>query len=68
MAEEIIKDGEIITDKDGKKWLPVLITNKALSQINKIILGDQIDEDDKRQKELRKQVHEDCLRLFKEFN
>jgi hypothetical protein len=68
MAEEIIKDGEIIIDTDGKKWLPVLITNKALSQINKIILGDQIDEDDKRQKELRKQVHEDCLRLFKEFN
>jgi hypothetical protein len=68
MTEEIIKDGEIIIDTDGKKWLPVLITNKALSQINKIILGDQIDEDDKRQKELRKQVHEDCLRLFKEFN
>ena len=67
MTKEINIDGSIIIDSDGKKWLPVVISNKALSQINKIILGDKVDEDDKDAVELRKQVHEDCLELFKEF-
>ena len=70
MAKEIIKipTEPLVIDKDKKKWLPVLISNEALSQINKITLGDIVDEDDRKAKALRKQVHEDCLELFKEFN
>lgn len=69
MAKEIITipTEPLVIDKDGKKWLPVLISNEALSQLNKIVLGDEVDPDDKKALELRKQVHEDCLELFKEF-
>ena len=68
MEEEIISKNEPLVKIDGKEYLSVLISNQALSQINKIILGDKVDEDNKNQVKLRKQVHEDCLRLFKEFN
>ena len=68
MVEEIIKAAEELVTKNNKKYLLVLISNEALSQINKIILGDKVDEDNKKQVDLRNQVHEDCLRLFKEFN
>ena len=68
MPEEIVKDGPIQTDRSGRKWLPVLISNEALSMINKTILGDQEDDDNTKRIELRNQVHNDCLRLFKEFN
>jgi hypothetical protein len=64
---EIIKDGEIQTIRK-KRYIPVLISNEALSQINKIVLGDKVDVDDTKQTALRNQIHEDCLRLFKEFN
>ena len=67
MTEEIILDGEIV-NRNGKKYIQVLISNQALSQINKIVLGDKVDPDDRKQTALRNQVHEDCLRLFKEFN
>lgn len=67
MAEEIVKNGEIEI-RYSKRYLPVLISNEALSQINKIILGDKVDADNTKQVALRTQVHEDCLRLFKEFN
>lgn len=67
MVEEILKNGEIQT-KFNKRYLPVLISNEALSQINKIVLGDKVDADNTKQVALRTQVHEDCLRLFKEFN
>lgn len=70
MTRRIHKNGSIIIDKKDKKkkWLPVLIDNEALSMINKIILHDTIDEDDFRKKAIEKDVHEDCLELFKEFN
>jgi len=70
MTKEIIKNGEIITDKKNKnkKWLPVLISNEALSQINKIVLGDKGDPDDFEKRALRMDIHDDCLELFKEFN
>jgi len=32
------------------------------------MLGDKVDVDDTKQTALRNQVHEDCLKLFKEFN
>ena len=67
MTEEIISRGEFV-NKGNKTYLVVEITNEALSQINKIILGDQIDEDDTGQLALREQVHQDCLKIFKEFN
>lgn len=67
MVEEIILDGGII-NRNGKKYIAVLISNEALSQINKIILGDKVDVDNTKQVALRNQVHEDCLRLFKAFN
>ena len=67
MTEEIIKNGEIKTI-GKRRYLPVLISNEALSQINKIVLGDKVDADNIKQVALRTQVHEDCLRLFKEFN
>ena len=68
MVEEIIKAAETLVEKNSKKYLLVLISNEALSHINKIILGDKVDADNIKEVELRKQVHEDCLRLFKEFN
>ena len=67
MAEEIILDG-VIVNRNGKKYIQALISNEALSQINKIVLGDKVDQDDQKQINLRNQVHEDCLRLFKAFN
>ena len=67
MVEEIVLDGGLI-NRNGKKYIRVLISNEALSQINKIVLGDKVDQDDEKQVNLRKQVHEDCLRLFKQFN
>ncbi len=68
MTEEIIDHGIPPYEKDGKIWIDVRITNAALSQINKIILGDKVDQDNTKQVALRNQVHEDCLRLFKRFN
>ena len=66
MVQEIIGLGEFET-REGKVYLRVLVSNEALSQINKIVLGDKPDPDDPKQVALRKQVHEDCLRLFDEF-
>ncbi len=68
MSKEIKRVGGIINDDDGKKWLPVLISNVALSQINKIILDDHVDSDDLKAKALRQTIHDDCLELFKAFN
>ena len=66
MEEEIISLDEPVYEHEGKTWLNVAITIQGLSQINKIILGDEPDEDS-RQEKIRKQMHKDCLRLFKEF-
>jgi len=70
MTKEIIKNGDIIIDKRNKKkkWLPVLISNEALSLINKKILGDKGDPDDFEQRAKIMDIHDDCLELFKEFN
>jgi hypothetical protein len=68
MTKEINKTGPVFTDEKGKKWLPVVISNEALSKINKTILGDQVDKDDFKAWAIVKDVHEDCLELFKEFN
>ncbi len=64
--EEIISLNEPTFDLNGKRWLKVAITLEGLSQINGIIIGDEPDERSDQEK-IRKQVHKDCLRLFKEF-
>ena len=66
VEEEIIGLDEPVYEHDGKIWLNVAITIEGLSQINKIILGDEPDENSNQEK-IRKQMHKDCLRLFKEF-
>ena len=66
VEEEIISLDEPVYEHEGKTWLNVAITIEGLSQINKIILGDEPDENSKQEK-IRKQMHKDCLRLFKEF-
>lgn len=68
MTEEIIDLEHPVVELNGKKFITVLITNDALSQINKIILEDNVDKDDPKAVALREQVHQDCLRLFKRFN
>lgn len=64
--EEIISLGKPVYEYEGKTWLDVAITLEGLSQLNGIIIGDEPDEDSE-QERIRKQVHKDCLRLFKEF-
>ena len=66
MEEEIISLNEPVFEKEGKTWCKVAITIEGLSQLNGIVLGDTPDENSQ-QERIRKQVHEDCLRLFKEF-
>ena len=66
MEEEIISLDEPVYEHEGKTWLNVAITIEGLSQINGIVLGDEPDENSK-QEDIRKQMHKDCLRLFKEF-
>ncbi|HTH20950.1 MAG TPA: hypothetical protein VL854_01920 [Nitrososphaeraceae archaeon] len=66
MEEEIVSLNEPVYEHEGKTWLNVAITIQGLSQINKIILGDEPDENSNQEK-IRKQMHKDCLRLFKEF-
>lgn len=68
MTEEIIDLDSVIVQQNGKEYIHVLISNDALSQINKIILEDNVDKDDPKAVALREQVHQDCLRLFKRFN
>lgn len=67
MVKEIISNGSVFTDKNNKKWIPVIISFSALGQINKIVLGDKLDEGDKDKVRLREQVHKDCLELMQEF-
>ena len=66
MQEEIISLNEPLFELEGKTFCKVAITIEGLSQLNGIILGDEPDKDSK-QETIRKQVHKDCLRLFKEF-
>ena len=66
MEEEIISLNEPVFEKEGKTWCKVAITIEGLSQINGIVIGDEPDENS-RQETIRKQMHKDCLRLFKEF-
>jgi len=66
MEEEIISLDEPVYEHEGKTWLNVAITIEGLSQINGIVIGDETDKDSKQEK-IRKQMHKDCLRLFKEF-
>ena len=66
MEEEIISLDEPVYEFEGKTWLNVAITIEGLSQINGIVIGDEPDENSK-QEDVRKQMHKDCLRLFKEF-
>jgi hypothetical protein len=66
MEEEIISLDEPVYEFEGKTWLNVAITIEGLSQINGIVIGDEPDENSK-QEDIRKQMHKDCLRLFKEF-
>ena len=65
MTVEINPTGEAFTDGDGKKWLPVLMSFDALSEINKIVLGDKVVKDDSKAIAKRKRVHEDALELMK---
>jgi len=66
MEEEIISLDEPVYEFEGKTWLNVAITIEGLSQINGIVIGDEPDENSK-QEDIRKQIHKDCLKLFKEF-
>ena len=66
MEEEIISLDEPVYEYNGKTWLNVAITLEGLSQINGIVIGDEPDEKSD-QERIRKQMHKDCLRLFKEF-
>jgi len=66
MEEEIIGLNEPVYEFEGKTWLNVAITIEGLSQINGIVIGDEPDENSK-QETIRKQMHKDCLKLFKEF-
>jgi len=66
MTKRIHKNGEIVI-KDGEKYLPVLISQKALNKINKLVLGDGVDKDNFKERAERMDVHEDCIELYKEF-
>jgi len=68
LTKEIVETGPAFTDKHGDRWLPVKISFTAVSQINKIVLGDIVDKDDKKAVARREQIHEDCLELFDLFN
>jgi len=67
LTKEINQTGPVFTDKDRNKWMPVNISFTAVSQINKIILGDIVDKDDKKAVAKREQIREDCLELFDLF-
>ncbi len=64
MGEELKATGYPI-DENGKKFIMVKMSFKALSQLNKIILGDNVDKDDEKAVELREQVHKDCLEIMR---
>ena len=63
---EIKSYHESFVDDDGKKWLKVAISFKAVRGMNKISLDDEPDPGSCAE-EVINQVHEDCLELFKEF-
>ena len=64
MTVEIKPNGVVFKDKDGKAWLPVVVSFEALRQINKIVLGDKVDKDNFEQLAKRRQIHEDVLELM----
>ena len=67
MNEEEIKSlNQPVYEQNGKTWCNVAITIEGLRQINGIVIGDEPDPDSQ-QERIRKQMHKDCLRLFKEF-
>ena len=66
MESEIVDYNEPSFQEDGKTWIKVAITLEGLSQLNKIIIGDEPDADSNQEK-LRNQMHNDCLKLFKRF-
>ena len=66
MEEEIISLDQPLYKKDDKIWCNVAITLEGLSQINGIVIGDETDAGSDQEK-IRKQMHKDCLKLFKEF-
>jgi hypothetical protein len=68
MPVEIKPTGQIFTDSEGKKWLPVNLSFDALSQINKIVMGDHADDGDPIAIAKRNQVHEDVLELIELFH
>ena len=68
MTIEINPTGQVFTDSENKKWLPVNISFDAVSQINKIVLGDQVDPDDSVALALRNQIHEDTIEIFELFS
>jgi hypothetical protein len=65
---EIKPTGQVFVDDNNKKWLPVNISFDAVSQINKIVLGDTVDKDDSKAVAKRNQIHEDCLKLMDLFH
>lgn len=66
MEEEIISLNQPLYKENDKIWCNVAITIEGLSQINGIIIGDETDPNSQQEK-IRKQMHKDCLKLFKEF-
>jgi len=68
MTELLNATGKIRTAEDGKKWLPVDISFEALRQINKVVLGDVVDSDDKKAVASRRQIHDDILELMELFH
>jgi hypothetical protein len=67
LTVEIKPTGEVFTDSENKKWLPVNISFDAISQINKIVIGDHVDDDDSVAVAKRKQIHDDAIELFQLF-
>ena len=67
MTVEINPTGQVFTDNDGKKWLPVNMSFDAISQVNKIVIGDHVDPDDSEALAKRNQIHEDVLELIELF-
>ena len=67
LTKEINQTGPVFTDKERKKWMPVNISFTAVSQINKIVLGDIVDKDDFKALAKRRQIEEDCQELFDLF-
>ena len=68
MTTEINPTGQVFTDSEGKKWLAVNMSFDAISQINKIVLGDKVDEDDAVATEKRKRIHDDAIELMQLFH